>query len=37
LAQRLRNLDDLMAAANPDESAKANATVQTSTSASGSG
>src|SRR5829696_5016324 len=36
LAQRLRNLDDLMAA-NPEESAKANATDQTSTSASGSG
>ena len=36
LAQRLRNLDDLMAA-NPEESAEANATDQTSTSASGSG
>jgi hypothetical protein len=36
LAQRLRNLDDLMAA-NPEEFAKGNATVQTSSSASGSG
>jgi hypothetical protein len=36
LAQRLRNLDDLIAA-SPDESAKGNATVQTSSSASGPG
>ena len=37
LAQRLRNLDELMAAANSEESAKGDATVQTPTSASGSG
>jgi hypothetical protein len=37
LAQGLRNLDELMAAANLEASAKANAPVQTSTSASGSG
>jgi hypothetical protein len=37
LAQRLRNLDELIATANPEESAKGDATVQTSTSASGSG
>jgi hypothetical protein len=37
LAQWLRNLDELMAAANSEEPAKGDATVQTSTSASGSG
>jgi hypothetical protein len=36
-AQRLRNLDEMMAAANREESAKGNASVQTSTSAGGSG
>jgi hypothetical protein len=37
LAQRLRTLDELMAAANPEEFSKVKAPVQTSTSASGSG
>jgi hypothetical protein len=36
LARRLRNLDEQMAA-SPDESAKGNAIVQTSSSASGPG
>jgi hypothetical protein len=36
LPQRLRRLDELMAA-NPEESAKGDATAQTSSSASGSG